>query len=646
MRISTVAFALLLAWTAGCDDDADGGGGAGGGAAGHETGGEPASGGGGAGGTGTGATGGEGGEAPPACVDEDGDGFGVHCAAGPDCDDGDDARWQLLTAYVDGDGDGYMGTAVDVCSGDTLPPGSISVADDCDDADDLVHPESLDLPDDGIDQDCDGDDFEAADDNGFFVDGAGGDDTNAGTKSAPLKTIGAALALAGAEVSKRRVYVATGDYPEALSIGDRALFGGYEASTWTRDLTLPTRLVPLTAGITGFTLESNEGHSVVQGFTVRSPSNQPGGGAFYFAGVAEVFDCVLHAEGLLSYSSVVASPLDQTLRLVRSRVETGAATNAGSGIAVNGSAAIIDSEIDVCPSGGSCAAVNVYQASLVMTRSSAKACSGSCPAMSADYGIITLERAELSGPVSVDNSSLTIRASTLDALDALHGELMVSDSELGTVLSAGSQNDTRIFRSRLESINATGGALALIGNVIVSDGASAVELSGQGYIANNTIRVEGEVIFNAIEVMGGIPDTFTSAAIVNNDIEVGATVGSAIIFQFQGSNPPPIELRGNNLRFTGNTQSDGFLQGVADLAVLNDCQFAGCVGAGDNISVDPLFVSSADFHLSAGSPNIDAGVNPLPYAPDDVVPFVFYDSDGELRPAGPGWDIGALEAAP
>ncbi len=49
--------------------------------------------------------------------------------------------------------------------------------------------------------------------------------------------------------------------------------------------------------------------------------------------------------------------------------------------------------------------------------------------------------------------------------------------------------------------------------------------------------------------------------------------------------------------------------------------------------VDPLFVSATDFHLAVGSPAIDAGL---------AVP-VATDFDGNPRPQGAGYDIGAYE---
>lgn len=103
--------------------------------------------------------------------DFDSDGFGnpnvtvVACTApmgyvenGDDCDDTDD---QIGVAsevyYVDSDGDGFgTGDAMLFCSD---PGAGYSLNnDDCDDTDDTIYPGATDIPDDGIDQDCDGED--------------------------------------------------------------------------------------------------------------------------------------------------------------------------------------------------------------------------------------------------------------------------------------------------------------------------------------------------------------------------------------------------------------------------------------------------------------------------------------------------------
>ncbi|MCB0397200.1 MAG: T9SS type A sorting domain-containing protein [Flavobacteriales bacterium] len=58
-----------------------------------------------------------------------------------------------------------------------------------------------------------------------------------------------------------------------------------------------------------------------------------------------------------------------------------------------------------------------------------------------------------------------------------------------------------------------------------------------------------------------------------------------------------------------------------------------------NMTSNPMFVneSTGDFHIQAGSPCIDNGIE---------APFVEEDFDGEVRPYGSGYDIGAFEYHP
>ena len=63
--------------------------------------------------------------------------------------------------------------------------------------------------------------------------------------------------------------------------------------------------------------------------------------------------------------------------------------------------------------------------------------------------------------------------------------------------------------------------------------------------------------------------------------------------------------------------------------------YIGLTAGAHDISADPLFINSgSDFHLSAGSPCIDAG-DPSNYPPTDF--------DGQARPHGSAADIGADE---
>ncbi|HSG28227.1 MAG TPA: putative metal-binding motif-containing protein [Candidatus Krumholzibacterium sp.] len=108
------------------------------------------------------------------CVDADEDGW----CEGDDCNDNDPAIHpgaieipgnaidencdgsDAGICYVDSDGDGY-GDPWNVflsSDGDCDDPGEAWSGDDCDDTAGSIHPGAVDTPDDGIDQDCDGQD--------------------------------------------------------------------------------------------------------------------------------------------------------------------------------------------------------------------------------------------------------------------------------------------------------------------------------------------------------------------------------------------------------------------------------------------------------------------------------------------------------
>jgi hypothetical protein len=91
------------------------------------------------------------------CVDADGDGYGVDCAAGADCDDTDAARFVEQGAFVDADEDGYGEVPARLCVADegSVPAGYALVGGDCDDARKDVNPDQEIDGCDDVDTDCD-----------------------------------------------------------------------------------------------------------------------------------------------------------------------------------------------------------------------------------------------------------------------------------------------------------------------------------------------------------------------------------------------------------------------------------------------------------------------------------------------------------
>ncbi len=70
-------------------------------------------------------------------------------------DDEDDSATSLYVTYTDSDGDGYGDPTTELMSC-AVPDSNVSVAGDCDDSDESIHPEKDEGPADGVDQNCDG----------------------------------------------------------------------------------------------------------------------------------------------------------------------------------------------------------------------------------------------------------------------------------------------------------------------------------------------------------------------------------------------------------------------------------------------------------------------------------------------------------
>jgi len=133
--------------------------------------------------------------------------------------------------------------------------------------------------------------------------------------------------------------------------------------------------------------------------------------------------------------------------------------------------------------------------------------------------------------------------------------------------------------------------------------------------------------------------------LVNNVINGGSGANS---YGLVGLDSLTVTLVNNNI--WGLNQDCMFID-VNDVCtntafLVNACGWLGCTAASGNISADPLFIdpSNSDFHIQSTSPCKDAGIDPVPtYIGSGPVDF---DIDGDARPYGPAWDIGADEWTP
>jgi predicted outer membrane repeat protein len=150
-------------------------------------------------------------------------------------------------------------------------------------------------------------------------------------------------------------------------------------------------------------------------------------------------------------------------------------------------------------------------------------------------------------------------------------------------------------------------------------GAVCVDNDPTPRILNNTMI--GNLAINSpgiyTENGGGVSSKSTSAKMINNIIAFGSSGISTVKLAS--------DVNFSNLQFNcvfGNAT--------------NYLRMPDLTGTNGNISADPLFVTTNDFHLGADSPCIGAGTN-------NVVSPDWRDLDGQMRIFGASVDIGADE---
>lgn len=165
-----------------------------------------------------------------------------------------------------------------------------------------------------------------------------------------------------------------------------------------------------------------------------------------------------------------------------------------------------------------------------------------------------------------------------------------------------------------------------------------------GFCGSGSVTLINNTIFTGGRFSSGVELENCTAVLINNIIQNSSILPDAAAITLTDSGISALSLINNDLVVAANGI---FLfideQEISQLNDVNDCQWAGCAEAQDNISADPQFAGWTDYHLSAASPCIDAGLNPSPWYDEEDI---YFDFEGTRRPLGEGWDIGMDEYIP
>ncbi|MCA9655619.1 MAG: hypothetical protein KC501_37260, partial [Myxococcales bacterium] len=161
--------------------------------------------------------------------------------------------------------------------------------------------DGIDVPDiDGLDENNDGIDGLAY--CSVFVSALGGDDGNGGlSPDAPVATLARGIEIAQGFDPPRAVLVAEGTYVETVTVGNgTSMYGGYDASSWTRNLQTNTSTIE---GTQARTLIANDIDlpTEIDGFTIVARDYVGGGQSTYGVWVRNAIGGLLH----LDYCEIV-----------------------------------------------------------------------------------------------------------------------------------------------------------------------------------------------------------------------------------------------------------------------------------------------------------------------------------------------------
>lgn len=469
------------------------------------------------------------------------------------------------------------------------------IAADCDDLNPLVSPGMVELADDGADNDCEGGDLLASAGVGYYVDGSDPDCSDSaeihGTQAVPYCTLLDAVVEAYQNTDSgdpvgRSIFVAKGTYPTSIGFPDSMrLYGGYDPSDWSYD---PVANETVIGGVDDMDIYSSwltptvTANAVVQGFSIKGGKRDG----------EPVFGVEIYSSGrvVLAYNTIMAGTGYQT-------------------IGVN-----IKPEAD--------------DVLLIGNRIGA-----GTPQTSSNYGLNNLGTATLWGNVIDAGQG---KSGSWAAAVQNYGTLYLAGNVLNGGDYGGGADDSYGFINLQTGDPPSAGTAFAVGNVIYGGRGADNSI---GVLSNSPLTLINNVIGDRVPGALAWDDRPTTSAEVLNVGFASTTVlkHNALVqlLYSDEASPPNADAHRHLLTHSATTTEH-----VEDVGGVNDCAWTGCLGASGNVAVDPGFVGAPDFHLAGASPLLGAGTDPGSAIPGGLAKL---DTDGDFRPLGDAWEIGADE---